>query len=81
MTRKEKTLMKRGRKQGQQDWCWVRLKDFLEAGFAQDFAIRVNRKWLNQVGLLVKTESLEAKVLTPIKTVEKIQIKVHEKVN
>ena len=74
----------RGRKEGTQDWVWVKISSLLKAGIGENFPIKCNRRWMKDIGLLnaeieqlenIKTEELSE---TSTGKEEKIKFEIHE---
>ena len=71
---------KRGRKPGLRDWCFVKIADLKAAGISENFALKINRKWLIELGLKEgKISAVTVPETEPIsEKKDKINFEVHE---
>jgi hypothetical protein len=72
--------MKRGRKQGTADTVFIRIEEFLQAGYSPKFPVKVSRKWMEDIGFKVinAIEPIEVTAVIKESGDEKVEFEIHQ---
>lgn len=71
-------MEKRGKPKGKSDCIFVKIDDFLKAGYSANFAIKVSRRWLEDIGFQI-VSSIEPPTITEVEpeSDQKVEFSVH----